>query len=150
MLNRNRHLLKTNILDVKVSRSQNKIVEAHFSQKTIERICFSILTVRKYLKLEFRFQVSSISGPSGQKIKSAHFFLNLLTFTSLHGFLQFSEGLSTQKQTVFAIFMVLMRPRMFLDCTKKLCKLNYVKIKGIFHNLCRNFAIICLKSSLLA
>ena len=46
--------------------------------------------------------------------------------------------------------MVLMRPRMFLDCTKKLCKLNYVKIKGIFHNLCRNFAIICLKSSLLA
>ena len=38
---------------LKVSRSRNKIVERNFAQKTNERICFSILTTRKYLKLEF-------------------------------------------------------------------------------------------------
>ena len=38
-----------------------QISNRKFSLKTIGRICFSILTVRKYLKLEFRFQVSSIS-----------------------------------------------------------------------------------------
>ena len=33
----------------------------NFSQKTNERIYFSILTTPQYLKLEFRSQVSSIS-----------------------------------------------------------------------------------------
>ena len=40
-------------MNLKVSRSRNKIVERNFAQKTNERICFSILTTRKYLKLEF-------------------------------------------------------------------------------------------------
>ena len=55
-----------------------------------------------------------------------------------------------KEKAVFAIFMVPMRPRMFLNCTKILCKLNFVKLKSILHNLCRNFAIICIKPSLLA
>ena len=51
---------------LKVSRSRNKNYWAITSNiKTNKRICFSILTTRKYLKLEFRFQVSSISLLSG-------------------------------------------------------------------------------------
>ena len=53
----------------------------NFSQKTNERICFSILTTRKFLILEFQFQVSSISESSGQKNKFIRsFFRDLLTF----------------------------------------------------------------------
>ena len=40
---------------------ETKLSSRNFSQKTNERICFSILTTRKYLKLEFRFQVGSCS-----------------------------------------------------------------------------------------
>ena len=37
----------------------------NFSQKTNGRVCFSILTTQKYLKLEIKIQVSSISELSG-------------------------------------------------------------------------------------
>ena len=46
---------------LKVNRSQIKIAKP----KINGRICFSILTTRKYFRLEFRFQVSSISVSSG-------------------------------------------------------------------------------------
>ena len=36
---------------------ERKLASRNISQKTNEGICFSILTTRKYLKLEFRFQV---------------------------------------------------------------------------------------------
>ena len=45
--------------------SKQKLSSRNFSQKTNERICFSILTTRKYLKLEIKIQVSSISESSG-------------------------------------------------------------------------------------
>ena len=41
--------------------SKKKLWSRNFSQKTNEQICFSILTTRKYLKLEIKIQVSSIS-----------------------------------------------------------------------------------------
>ena len=50
---------------LKVSRCWIKIVELKLLQKTNEQICFSILTTRKYLKLENEIQVSSISESAG-------------------------------------------------------------------------------------
>ena len=44
-----------------------------------ERICFSILTTRKFLKIQFRFQVLSISGLFGRSYGSAILFRDLLT-----------------------------------------------------------------------
>ena len=44
---------------------ETKLSSRNFSQKMNERICFSILAIRKYLKLEFQFQASSISESSG-------------------------------------------------------------------------------------
>ena len=55
----NRYLVKP-AHKLQVSRSQNKKFWAVTSpKKPKEQICFSILTSRKYLKLEFGFQVSS-------------------------------------------------------------------------------------------
>ena len=70
---------------------ESNLWSANFSQKMNERICFSILTTRKYLKLEIEIQVSSISESSGQKNKfvcsffgrsfgSTILFRDLLTF----------------------------------------------------------------------
>ena len=49
----------------------------NFSQKTNEQICFSILTTRKYLKIEFQFQLSSISGSGCQDRKQIRSFIFL-------------------------------------------------------------------------
>jgi hypothetical protein len=55
--------------------SKTKLLRRSFSQKTNEWICFSILTTRKYVKLELWFQVSSISELSGKNKQ-----IRLLTF----------------------------------------------------------------------
>ena len=57
---------------LKVSRSRKKISSRDFSQKTNGRICFSILTVRKYLKLKIEIQPFKKPG-----------FLTLLTIRSV-------------------------------------------------------------------
>ena len=83
---------------LKVSRSRNKIVEPNFSHKMNGQICFFILTTQKYLKLEFQFQVSSISESSGAQDRKTNssicffwrsygltiLFRDLLTFRTLH------------------------------------------------------------------
>ena len=56
---------RKSITFLRVSRSWKKLSSRHFSQKTNGCICFSILTVRKYLKLEIEIQVSDIYGVSG-------------------------------------------------------------------------------------
>ena len=53
---------------------ETKLSSCNFSQKTDERICFSILMTWKYLKLEVRFHASSTSELSGQKNKFVRLF----------------------------------------------------------------------------
>ena len=61
--------LATWVLDsMQVTKSvdlETKLSSRNVSQKMNGQICFSNLTTWKYLKLEFRFQVSSISESSG-------------------------------------------------------------------------------------
>ena len=44
---------------------ETKLSSHNFSTPKNEQTCFFILTTRRYLKLEFRFQVSSITESSG-------------------------------------------------------------------------------------
>ena len=60
---------------VNFSRSQNKIVEPELLQKTNERICFSILTTQKYLKLEIEIQFRVFLSCQDRKTNSFVCFL---------------------------------------------------------------------------
>ena len=77
--------------------SKTKLLTHNFSQKTNKRICFYVLTVRKYLKFEMENQVSSTSGPSAQK-KQINLFVCFLGEVTAR---QFSTDL--QKNNVYLI-----------------------------------------------
>ena len=57
---------------------------------------------------------------------------NILDVRLYTDFLQFSEGLRTKKQAVFAIFMEPMRPRMFFKLQKKIMQAKFCEIKEYF------------------
>ena len=80
---------------LKVSRPRKKKLSSNFSQKTNGWICFSILTTRKYLKLEFQFQFKFQVFPSRQDRK-----------TNLIGFF---GGKVTARQFCFEIYWPLER-----------------------------------------